>query len=599
MVKYFTIRCAIICIAAALCAVLVPGASRVQATSPASTGTPVAERLVTISVNNIDIHDFFRGLSRTENINIITSKDVSGTISVELYNVPLEEALQAVSLANGYQCRKKENIYFIVKEEKKEEEEATIGSVIRGFRVNYADILEVHKVVEDIVGEDQVTAHLETKTIIVDDSLENVQKVEKIIQKLDFAPQQVLIEAKILEITLGGSLSLGVDWEKTFTSGGFSGTISTKDFALPSNAEGAKGFFFEVMRDNLKLKAFLDALESRSDINVLATPKLLAIDNKPAEIIIGGRLGYYLVTTTETSTLQSVEFLNIGTQLKIKPQISREGKILMQIHPEVSEGTVDALGLPSTNTTEVTTSLLAEDGDTIFIGGLIRKRKQRIKTGVPFLGRIPLLGTAFGRTEDRETKTEIVILITPHIVTSENKQMFAESINKIERAEESHQKERNTLEKLVIAEKMYAKVQGEDKVATVPITTARAVVAQPEERLDGEQSVEAVTAEDSGQSAATAAPSPEAYQAVENQATAPVYSLLVSTFYEKENAAKLEARLIHKGYPAYVLTGQDKDGRPISAVKLGPVMKYRLAEDYVKKLQQEGVAPLIITEGNP
>lgn len=417
------------------------------------------KEMVTVNVQNIDINAFFRGLAKKRKINIITSEDVSGTISVNLHNIPLEEVMEAVSIANGYQCRKKNNIYFIVKEKQKAKEVAAIGAIVKSFRINYADIAAVRKVVEDFVGKDRVTMHKDAKVLIVEESLENINKVARIIKELDFPPKQVLIEAKILEVTLGDRFSLGVDWEKTFDVGNASGTVATKDFSLPKDAEGAKGFFFDVIRKSDRLKVFLDALESRSDINVLATPKLLALDSKPAEIIIGGRLGYYVTQTTETSTLQSVEFLDIGTQLKLTPHISDDGKILMQIHPEVSDGSIDAIGLPSTRTTEVTTSLLTDDGDTIFLGGLIRETTERTSSKIPVLGNIPLIGAFFGQTEDRNTKTEIVILITPQIVSSENQAIYAEKIDVVERAEAAQHEERSTAQKIFIPDRMFEDIQ--------------------------------------------------------------------------------------------------------------------------------------------
>jgi Flp pilus assembly secretin CpaC len=378
----------------------------------------------------------------------------------------------------------------------------------------------------------------------------------------------VLIEAKILEIALGDSVSFGVDWEKTFEAGNYAGTMSTKSFALPENTEGAQGFFLDVFKNNQKLKANLDALESRSDLNVLATPKILAVDGKSAEILIGGRLGYYVVTTTETSTLQNVEFLDTGTQLKITPHISKEGKILMEIHPEVSDGTIDALGLPSTRTTEVTTSVLAEHGDTIFIGGLIRQAKEKNRKKIPLLGSIPLIGSFFGRTEDKEAKSEIIILITPYVVSPDEKMIYEAKKKIVERAEASHQDKRTTVEKLFYHEKMFDKIQGKDEGNALGI-----------------------------QKRGKISPPPANNKTAQEFEPAARYSLLVSSFYEAENAEAFTKKLQQKGYPAYLLATQDKTGNPLMAVKVGPLKTQEIAEEYTNRLKtEEGITALTIEE---
>ena len=528
------------------------------------------EETISINVKDIEIGDFFRGLAKRRNINIIVGKNVSGTISVSLHNIPLTKALYAVSSANDYQCVERNGIYFILKEEESgnSNKKSGISSSVKSFRVNYAEISEVRKVVEDIVGDDSVAVHQEAKTLIVYDTMENIAKVEQILEKVDYPPHQVLIEAKILEIQLGDNLSFGVDWQKTFTAGNYAGNLTAKNFSLPVDTEGASGFFMEVFKNDQELKANLDALESKSDLNVLATPKLWAVDGKPAEILIGGRLGYYEVTTTQTSSLQSVKFLDTGTQLNLTPHISKNGKILMDIHPAISEGTIDDLGLPSSRTTEVTTSVLAEHGDTIFIGGLIRQVKQNTRRKIPFIGSIPLIGTFFGRTEDKVVKNEIIVIITPYIVSPEEQMIKQEKVNIVKRAEESHDKKENTFNKLFSQERMFETIKGTGDTGEFVIENRK-----DHSLMDGEHVI------------------------IAEVETTPLYSLLVSSFHEQKNAEAMTENLINKGYPAYLLVTKDKTGNPISAVKMGPFTSQEMADEFNKRLKEEvGIAALRIEE---
>jgi type IV pilus secretin PilQ/predicted competence protein len=527
---------------------------------------------ISINVKDIEIGDFFSAIARRRKINIVLGKNVSGTISVNLHNVPLTKALYAISRANEYQCIKKNGIYYILEENEgsgsNSNKKSELSSTVKSFRVNYAEISGVRKLIEDIVGEDSVAVHQEAKTLIVNDTMENIAKVEKILKSVDYPPHQVLIEAKILEIQLGDNLSFGVDWEKTFKAGNYAGTMTAKNFALPEDTEGASGFFMEVFKNNQKLQANLDALESQSDLNVLATPKLWAVDGKPAEILIGGRLGYYEVTTTETSTLQSVQFLDTGTQLNLTPHISKDGKILMDIHPAVSEGTIDALGLPSSRTTEVSTSVLAEHGDTIFIGGLIRQAKQKTRRKIPFIGSIPLIGIFFGRTEDKVAKNEIIVIITPYIISPEEQMIKQEKVDIVKRAEDAHDDKQTTVEKLFSQKRMFEEIQGAGDREDFTI----------ENRTDISRS-DAVN------------------MPLEKADSAPRYSLLVSSFNEQKNAEAMTENLTSKGYPAYLLATQDKTGTPISAVKIGPLDSQELAEEFSNRLKtEEGIAALTIEE---
>ena len=140
----------------------------------------------------------------------------------------------------------------------------------------------------------------------------------------------------------------------------------------------------------------LDALEIRGRLRTLSTPKLLALENEEAAVIIGDRRGYRVTTTINQVTTESIEFLESGVILRVTPSVDAQGQIMLEVHPEVSTGTVDTNGIPSQTTTEVTTRLLVPNGQTIFLGGLIRHTSTQDQQRVPVLGRIPGLRKIFG-----------------------------------------------------------------------------------------------------------------------------------------------------------------------------------------------------------
>jgi type IV pilus assembly protein PilQ len=272
---------------------------------------------------------------------------------------------------------------------------------------------------------------------MIKDHADVVVAVEKILEELDVRPAQVLVEATILEAILDDSSILGVDFNAL---GGidFSNLDSTSNLfsVTPEEATGeqlndtligardtgfadddpTEGFSFGILHDKVGL--FIEAMENVVDSNVIANPKVIALNRQRAEIIIGGRLGYFgTETVNQGISQQNVEFLDTGTQLRFRPFISPDGFIRLEIHPQRSDGVVDPItGIPSETTSEVTTNILIKDGDTVVIGGLIEESDELLEKRVPFLGSLPIIGWLFRRKETQTRRTEIIVLITPHIL---------------------------------------------------------------------------------------------------------------------------------------------------------------------------------------
>ena len=143
------------------------------------------------------------------------------------------------------------------------------------------------------------------------------------------------------------------------------------------------------------LKIALDALKERGRLRTLSTPTLLAMEDQVAETQVGTRLGYSVTTTINQVTSESIEFLETGIILKVIPTEDQQGLIRLEIHPEVSEGSVSDDGIPSKTTTQISTHMLVADGQTVFLGGLIRRNINETREGVPILGDLPVLGTVF------------------------------------------------------------------------------------------------------------------------------------------------------------------------------------------------------------
>ena len=149
---------------------------------------------------------------------------------------------------------------------------------------------------------------------------------------------------------------------------------------------------------------------------MLASPRVLVLNKQRAEIQLGQRLGYRNTVTNLTSSLQTVQFLSVGTLLTLRPYVSSDGMVRLEIHPERSSGALDSQGIPQTNTSELTTNILVPDGSTIAIGGLIDKSTNVSQEGVLGLSTLPIVGPLFRNRNIQEQKTELIVLLTPRII---------------------------------------------------------------------------------------------------------------------------------------------------------------------------------------
>jgi type II secretory pathway component GspD/PulD (secretin) len=165
-------------------------------------------------------------------------------------------------------------------------------------------------------------------------------------------------------------------------------------------------------------------------------PKLLALEHQEAEVVIGDRLGFRVTTTINQVTTESIEFLESGVILRVTPNVDDDGQVMLAIHPEVSTGAIDPItGIPSQATTEVTTRMIVPDGQTVFVGGLIKHRVDESKSGVPLIGRIPVVGRLFSNRNSTTTNTETVVLITPTVLQQGESLIDRDSMDKIDKLE--------------------------------------------------------------------------------------------------------------------------------------------------------------------
>ena len=385
----------------------------------------------TLNFRNVPIEEAFELLSRKEKVNIIVGKGVSGQVSVNLYRTTLKEAIQSVANAAGYSVEMRNGDYVILAKDSSFELPGS-SLQIKTLKVQYSDPLQIATLLTKYASRfGKITPLLGRKLVVVEDYPAFVERIERLLEQLDAPPRQIMIEAKILEITLDENESFGIDWKRIFNVGSGSGSIGTAGLANGTAAAPGQGFFFSFL--NSRVDLFFSALATAGRVRTLSTPKLLALENQEAKVIIGDSTGYKVTTTINLVTSETIQFLESGVILKVIPSVDQRGRVLLKIQPEVSSASILA-GIPSKKSVQVTTELICDDGQPIFIGGLIKARGTTERDGVPILKDLPVLGNLFSNTARGVSTAETVVIITPYIM-SQPSDIARESEEKARQAE--------------------------------------------------------------------------------------------------------------------------------------------------------------------
>jgi type II secretory pathway component GspD/PulD (secretin) len=393
--------------------------------------------LLTINFYESDIRQALLGMAMDRNISVIMAPEVTGKVTIYLNSVPLDEAVTSVAMAGGFDCRKERGAYFVYRPKDKLDAQAEQLQV-RVFKLKFAKTEKVQEILSSFPGVRTVRIHDDTKTVIVEDTPENIAKIETIINAWDSSPRQVLIEANILEVELKDDMRLGVDWDKVM---GSARVTTGSNFSGPAFG-GVVGTVKSGVGTAHEFSAALAALESKTRVNTLSTPKILAVHGKPARVQVGGKTGYKTTVTNLGVTTEQVLFIDTGTILDITAYIGDDNNILLNVQPQISSVSLDPVSqIPNVNTTSVSTSLLTKSGQTVFIGGLIKDVLSKERQAIPVLGNIPVLGTFFGFSHPRIEKTEMIVLITPRLLEEEINHAGREAAQKVESLNEEHKKE--------------------------------------------------------------------------------------------------------------------------------------------------------------
>ena len=264
----------------------------------------------------------------------------------------------------------------------------------------------------------KIVADEAKNAILIEATQADYKRVMRVIENLDVMPNQVLIEATIAEITLNDELKFGLRW---FFNGQSSSTTFTDD-AAGAISSVFPGFSYALT--GAKLAATLNALNSITDVNIVSSPTLTVMDNKTATLQIGDQVpittqSAVSVLTTGAPIVNSVTYKDTGVILSITPRINESGRVLLDIEQEVSSvasTTSSGIDSPTIHQRRIKTSVTVNNGEGLALGGMIQDSKTVSHTQAPILGDIPILGNAFKSKDNTMAKTELIVIITPHVI---------------------------------------------------------------------------------------------------------------------------------------------------------------------------------------
>ncbi|MGA1795785.1 MAG: secretin N-terminal domain-containing protein [bacterium] len=280
---------------------------------------------------------------------------------------------------------------------------------------------------EQVSGEVRITADKEINALIIVTSPRNYPSVLETIKKLDIMPKQALIEALIVDVTLTDRTEFGLGWYLKGHEQSLGANMAQVDLSTSVGPESFSDIFgYKLITDSRHFVAFMKQLNEITNLNVMSSPYIMALDNQKATINITRQ--YPVPREREITSVTGIpqiertyDYKEVGLKLDVTPKINESNLLTLEIKQEVSEFAEEYkdTGQGIYNKREATSKVVISDGQTIVIGGLIQNKVSKSKTGIPFFSDIPVVGKLFGGTRDVVEKTELLIFMTPHVVTTQ------------------------------------------------------------------------------------------------------------------------------------------------------------------------------------
>lgn len=411
---------------------------------------------LSLNFQDIDVRSVLQLIADFTDLNLVASDTVQGNITLRLQNVPWDQALDLVLKTRGLDKRKVGNVLLVAPADEiaaRERQELEAKNQIAELaplrreliQVNYAkaaDIAALFQSVAATEGSDvqergTVTVDDRTNSIIAYQTQERLDELRRIVAQLDIPVRQVMIEARLVEASVGYDKELGVRWGgSTNLSGDSKWTVYGRDdngdesgntgdditanvpFVDLGSTNATSGLGIGFVTDNVLLDLELSAMEATGNGEVISQPKVVTSDKETAKILKGTEVPYQEASSSGATT---VSFKEAALSLEVTPQITPDNRIIMEVKVNKDEPDYEnaLLGVPPIKKNEVNAKVLVNDGETIVIGGVFSNTQSKSVEKVPLLGDIPFVGRLFRRDTVTESKNELLIFITPRIMNNQ------------------------------------------------------------------------------------------------------------------------------------------------------------------------------------
>ncbi|MFI4919379.1 MAG: type IV pilus secretin PilQ [Legionellales bacterium] len=410
---------------------------------------------ISLNFQSISIRAVLQLLADFTGVNLVVSDNVHGDITLRLNDIPWDQALDIILTTQGLDKRKTGNVMLIdtrTSMDRMEEQQLKSQQVIQKLeplrsdllQINYAKAIDIAILVKDkqnslLSEKGKISVDTRTNTLWIQDTGTKIEEVRDLIKQLDIPVKQVLIEARIVEVTKDFAQDIGIRWgvsKPSHLSGTLAGANQLAQNTAPANvtplsdrlnldlvaapasllAPASVGVALAKLGDGILLDLELSALESEGLAELISSPKLITTNQQSAVIDSGQEIPYQQSTSSGAT---SVSFKKAVLSLKVTPQITPDGKILMDL--EIHQDTVSPQtynGVPAILTKEIQTNVLVNNGQTIVLGGIYTQDKSKNINRIPFLGELPVVGVLFRNKDVSVTSDELLIFITPKIITN-------------------------------------------------------------------------------------------------------------------------------------------------------------------------------------
>ena len=408
--------------------------------------TIVGEKMlkkISVDFRDTPIDDVIITIGKQVDLDIVKGPDVTGNVTATLTDVPLEEALNHILTAYGAGFVASENMIRIVPSSQLTEE--TEKMVSKVYRIVYADVKEVEKVLAKAISKrGTISANPGTSNIMITDTESKIAAIDEFVEEMDRRTAQILVEARIYDITSADTLDLGIEWNAGRNTGlgfpaaggeqvGFSRSDPFIDGASSSTISKATAttgtLNFGLLNKHIDIDMLLTAAQGRVNAKLLASPRILVLDNETATFKAVREIPYQRLQQGGYQSFGTTEFKEVGVELEVTPHLAKDGIIRLHIIPVFSVhvddidisttgtgGTTSTSPQPVVDRRQADTITHVEDGTTVVIGGLKKEEVTTEISKIPLLGDIPILGALFRFEGESTINSELVVFITPRVI---------------------------------------------------------------------------------------------------------------------------------------------------------------------------------------